>query len=113
MPDETCAVCLSRDGFNCTKAQYGSYDAYLFECEVCGRFVVSRTAIWDLLAPDHPRMTSMRRAVLSHHIRSLADTGREKEMWTTDRLDSFFERDPAFPHQRNKPPTSYASLEMR
>ena len=39
----------------------------------------------------------MKRAVLSHHIRLLADAGREKEMWTTARLDSFFERDPRLP----------------
>jgi len=97
MTEEVCAVCLSGDGFGSEKAQYGSYDAYLFECDVCGRFVVSRTAIYDLLAADLPRMTPMKRAALSHHIRLLADIGREKEMWTTDRLDSFFERDPRLP----------------
>ncbi len=97
MHHEACAVCLSRDGFASTKAQYGSYDAYIVECEVCGCFVVSRTAIWDLLSPENPRMTPMRRAVLSHHVRSLADNGHDKEMWTTDRLDSFFEGDPRLP----------------
>jgi nucleoside 2-deoxyribosyltransferase len=42
-------------------------------------------------------MDPMKRAVLAHHIRLQADAGREKEMWTTDRLDSFFASSPSLP----------------
>jgi hypothetical protein len=97
MTEEPCAVCLSRDGFSCRKAQYGSYDAYLFDCEVCGRFIVSRTAIWDTLAPDKPQMTPIKRALLTHHIRLLADAGADSEMWTTDRLERLLANDPRLP----------------
>lgn len=42
-------------------------------------------------------MTLMKRAVLSHHIRLLGEAGGESEMWTTDRLDRFFEKDRRLP----------------
>ncbi|QUT06001.1 hypothetical protein KFK14_00360 [Sphingobium phenoxybenzoativorans] len=83
-----CPVCLSADGYGCTVEPFGSRDARLFDCDVCGAFAVSRTALDDYLELRMPGMTRIKRAAISHKIRVNNDRLPEPWMLTTYELES-------------------------
>lgn len=94
--DVKCPVCLSLDEYRCIRTPF-LHDALLFNCEVCGKFAVSRTAIDDYLDLRMPGMTPMRRAALSHKIRQFTDNDERPSLWTTDNLSDFCEGDNVLP----------------
>jgi nucleoside 2-deoxyribosyltransferase len=59
----------------------------LYECEVCGRYDVSSTALQDGLDTQHDHLTAIQRAILSHRIREANDTRSEAPLLTTDELE--------------------------
>lgn len=82
-----CPVCLSADGYDCTTMPFGSREASLFDCEVCGKFAVSGTALDDHLDLRLPGMTKVKRAALSHQIKIEAGRGNQPRMLTTYDLE--------------------------
>jgi hypothetical protein len=78
-----CPVCLCQDGYQCVRLPYGNYDATLFDCDVCGKFAVSGTAIDDYLDNQMMKLTKVKRAALSHQIKSNAKLGHKPRMLTT------------------------------
>ena len=97
MTSSICAICLCRDGYTCVSGPFQSRDATEFECEVCGRYAVSRTALISTLDQNYHPMTFLRRALLSHRIRSANDAGRFPDMLMTDGIDTLFADDPQLP----------------
>jgi hypothetical protein len=97
MTSTTCAICLGRDGYACVSGPFENRDAAEFECDVCGYYTVSRTALISSLSETHPSMTFLRRAVLSHRVRTANDAGRILDMLITDSIDAFFADDPQLP----------------
>jgi hypothetical protein len=81
-----CPVCLSQDGYKCTSIPFGTRDATLFECEVCGKFAIARSALDDN-ALRLPNITMVRRAALSHRIRLQNERNLTPEMWTSYELE--------------------------
>ncbi len=80
MPTQTgCVICKSAMcvlvGSTSAKSRY--------ECEVCGRYDVSDTALETTLDTQHDQLTAMQRAILSHRVREAADAGRETPLLTT------------------------------
>lgn len=84
-----CPVCQSQDGFTCTVEPYGSRDAKLFRCEVCGVFAMSRSALEDHNDLRSAPLNRVKRAALSHQIRLSQSQNREPRMLTS----SDFQRD--------------------
>lgn len=84
----SCPICLSADGFGCTVEPFGTKDACLFRCRVCGTFAVSRTALDDYHDLRMPGMTRVKRAAISHQICSSAARAPEPWMLTTYELES-------------------------
>lgn len=68
MAPNNCPVCLSIDGYKCLSRKNGLRDATDFECEVCGKFAISGSAIDDG-ALRGTGWTKVRRAALSHSLR--------------------------------------------
>jgi hypothetical protein len=58
-------------------------DRTLFDCEVCGRYDVSGTALEDSLNSQNHDLTPIQRAVLSHRVRQANDAGRQPPLLTT------------------------------
>jgi hypothetical protein len=58
-----------------------------FDCQVCGRYDVSGSALASILSPDGHYLTPIQRAVLSHRVREANDAGREAPLLTTDQVD--------------------------
>jgi hypothetical protein len=83
-----CPVCLSTDGYSCSAGRFGTGDATLFDCDVCGRFALSRTVIDDYGQLRLPGMTKVKRASLSHQIRLANMQGQEPRIWTTYDLEA-------------------------
>lgn len=92
-----CVICLSRDGFDCEVSNAGGRDGSIYDCPVCGRFSASRNAIYENLAPENPRMTRVKRAVLSHQTRLQVDAGQTPEMLMTYDLEQFENSNPRLP----------------
>jgi len=83
-----CPVCLSQDGYKCLSHPFGTRDATFFDCEVCGKFAVSRTALVDFHELSLPGMTRVKRAAISHQIRLNTGRNSETKMFTTYDLES-------------------------
>lgn len=77
-----CPICTSP--FCEVKQQQG--DKTTFECAACGKFAVSGSALQSSLDVDNPALTSVKRAALSHRLRSATDNGQEPFL-TTYELD--------------------------
>lgn len=71
----SCPICLSRDGFLCNKWDTTTLDGDRFDCEVCGSFVFSRSA----LASSYEDFSTPLRAILSRRIRLQTDSARPKD----------------------------------
>ncbi|WP_156488780.1 MULTISPECIES: hypothetical protein [unclassified Erythrobacter] len=95
--DVKCPVCLSEDGFDCKSAPFGESDATLFDCAVCGKFAITRTAIDDNLDIRLPSLTKVRRAALSHKIRLDSERETKPRMWHSSDLRQFVEDGPNLP----------------
>jgi hypothetical protein len=78
-----CPVCASTDGYACTSEQYGSRDAKLFHCEVCGTFAVAGTVLDDTNGLRINGLNKVRRAALSHRLRVAQSPGREPRLLTS------------------------------
>lgn len=85
-----CPVCLSQDGFQCVAQPFGTRDATLFSCDVCGRFAITRSALDDE-GLRQPGWTKVRRAALSHNLRLSTDKPGEVRMLSTYDLEGFLE----------------------
>src|SRR5687767_11576930 len=57
-----------------------------FECEVCGPYSISGSALAGKLK-ENAELTPIQRAVLSHRIREANDSGRDPPLLTTDEID--------------------------
>lgn len=64
---QACPVCLSLDGFTVKGGRLEIWD-FWYDCEVCGRFMVTDEAA-DYLGADDARLTPVLRAAVSHWIR--------------------------------------------
>lgn len=84
----TCPVCLNQGQTNCSAWNEGK-DATTFQCDICGIFEVSGTALRSVLSSDNARTTRLKRAVLSHRIRRDNDAGSRPAMLMTDSLEAF------------------------
>ena len=91
-----CAICLSEDGFGCDVKRFGSYDAELYDCQVCGTFTASRTAIDESLTAVNSKITRVIRAILSHRTRLNAGDLKSK-MITTYVVDQLIQSDSRLP----------------
>lgn len=92
----TCPVCLSKDGYPCTKIPFPG-DASLFNCDVCGEFAVSGSALEDYSDLRLPDMPAARRAALSHRIRLFNSRESNPSLWTSDGLREFINSEPVLP----------------
>lgn len=91
-----CPVCLSRDGYNCTSEPFPN-DARLFNCDVCGQFAVTGSALDDSLNLRIPDITVMKRAALSHRIRIYTEQDSRPSLWTSDSIREFLARENLLP----------------
>lgn len=94
---DACPICLSTDGYECTVEPFGSRDASLFHCDVCGDFGVSRSALDDYEKLRMPGMVRVRRAAISHFIRLGNQRTSEPRMLTTHDLESLVREGPSLP----------------
>lgn len=97
-----CPVCRSLDGFDCKSAPFEGHDASLFDCSVCGRFAISRTALDDHLDTRIPNFTRVKRATLSHKIRLDNQRETKPRMWLSNDLREFVEDGPSLPTPANQ-----------
>lgn len=91
-----CPVCLSQDGFQCVAQPFGSRDATLFECDVCGRFAIAQSALDDQELRQ-AGWTKVRRAALSHNLRLSTDKSRDVRLLTTYDIDGFLSQAASLP----------------
>lgn len=73
----------------------GGKDASGFECDVCGKYKISGTALAGPLDPEKATLTPVQRAALSHRLKSTSREGAPL-MITTDWLKGFL-ADPSLP----------------
>lgn len=92
-----CAICLSRDGYDSEVTRYGSRDASIYDCPVCGRFAVSRNAIEESLRSTNTRMSRLLRAVLSHRNRLKNSSSGELDVLLTYDIEKLIEGSPSLP----------------
>lgn len=92
-----CIICLSRDGFDCSVGPFGSRDASLYECPVCGVFGASRNAIGESLNPENVNMGRVLRAALSHRIRTNMKDGCDPVLLMTHDIEQFVQSNPKLP----------------
>lgn len=64
-----CPICLSADRFPCEKWGGGRADGTRYDCDVCGAFMVTRSAEVGSLHRDSADFPLILRAVLSHRTR--------------------------------------------
>jgi hypothetical protein len=85
-------VCPACRGINWGACQRlpANFDRGTFECEMCGPFDVSGTAMAKLMAPED-RLSAIQRAALPHRIRSSDDAGGIRPFIRTDWLDKFLD----------------------
>jgi len=87
MTHNNCAVCLSSDSFECEAISNGLGDRVRYNCEVCGCFLVSRSALSGSLSGGYEGLGLSLRASLSHQIRLNYETLSNSEelfLLTTD-----------------------------
>lgn len=68
MAEVTCPICESENSIICTKIPT-SRDSEGFNCQLCGTFEISRTALRNHFRGYETQFTLMQKAALSHHIR--------------------------------------------
>ncbi len=81
-----CPICLSPNGSGCVSWNEGK-DATSFRCDICGEFEASGTALRSYLQPDYPNWSPVKRAAISHTIRSANDAGGRPPMLMTDWIE--------------------------
>lgn len=64
-----CPICLSADQYPCKEWQAGSGDGTRYDCDVCGSFIVSRSAAKGSLHRESDNFPLLLRAVLSYRTR--------------------------------------------
>lgn len=69
----TCPVCLGSSGVQCTEFATPR-DSTGFECQACGRFEISRTALVTYFDSRRGTLSALQRATLSHRL-STVDRG--------------------------------------
>lgn len=70
MSDVTCPICQNHDGYECKASRNsGGFDAAFYDCEVCGKFGITRTALEDDLIDDESQFSLPYRAAISHYIK--------------------------------------------
>lgn len=76
-----CPICLSRYGASCT--QFDTYrNSSGFDCTVCGRYELSGSVYAGQLDPERQNnISSLKRAALSHHLRTARTAGMVKSDW--------------------------------
>lgn len=79
-----CPICLSYDGYSCTAERFGSRDATLFRCDVCGVFAIAGSALTDQCQLRVPPPNKAKRAALSHQLRINQDAIDDVFILTTD-----------------------------
>lgn len=84
----TCPVCLSEHTANRPHLQIQG-DRYSFDCEICGRFDLSKSLYAGPLDPERPPPTPLQRAALSHWIRRSAQENQTPPFLTTDAYERF------------------------
>ena len=82
----TCPVC--QGAFGRCREHSTPRDASAFDCDGCGAFEISRTALVTWFEPDRHRLTALQRAALSHALRT-ASRGTSPLMITTDWMERF------------------------
>jgi hypothetical protein len=92
-----CPICKSNDGYGCTVEKFGTKDASLFRCAVCGDFAISRSALDGDTQLRLPDMTKVQRAALSHLIRTANSRNLAPQMLGTYDLEAFIEDGPHLP----------------
>lgn len=92
--DNRCAICECKDGAVCRTYSPGGRDALGFDCEACGQYEVSRTALVNWFGRTS-RLNARQSAALAYAVHS-ADRSRERPMLTTDWLERFV-RDASLP----------------
>jgi len=98
MPESTsCPVCLSADGYLCSAERYGDRDATLFNCQVCGRYAVTRTVLDDHDGLRINGLNKAKRAALSHQLRLSQMAKRDLRMLTSYDFDEAALRDLVLP----------------
>jgi hypothetical protein len=82
-----CPVCLGANGVQCV--EYGTpRDSSGFECQACGGFEISRSAIVTYFDARRSSLTALQRAALSHRL-STAQRAGGGLMITTDWVERF------------------------
>lgn len=87
---DKCPVCFNAGGGTCKRKDAPYNDYSIFNCDVCGRFKISRMALVDLGPPEKPTLAPIERAALSHRLRT-AQGESEPPLITTDWLNRFRE----------------------
>lgn len=82
-----CPVCLGANGVQCVEFRTPR-DSSGFECQACGRFEISRSAIVTYFDARRSSLTALQRAVLSHRLSTAQRTGSGL-MITTDWMERF------------------------
>jgi len=93
----TCPICLSADGFPCEEGGRTGLDGTRYDCEVCGSFILSRSAS---LSSEREDLTKVMRAVLSHRVRLMTDSlGNfdDVPVIQSDTVRRLIEEDPRLP----------------
>jgi nucleoside 2-deoxyribosyltransferase len=83
-----CPACRGINDGNCRELP-SDFDGGAFDCDMCGSFKVSGTALTQLTTFE--ALSSMQRAALSHLIRSSKDLGSEPPFIDSDWLKRFLE----------------------
>ena len=90
MTNVQCPICQGKWGGTCTQ-HGGSFDGKAFNCEVCGAFRVSGSALDDYLLRTSRKLTDKVRTSLSHFVRINQKVGVASPFITTDWLDHFID----------------------
>lgn len=83
----TCPVCLSANGVQCFEFATPR-DSAGFECQACGRFGISRSALVTYFDSRNGTLSALQRAALLHRL-SAAHRGSSGLMITTDWMERF------------------------
>lgn len=78
MPQSTrCPICLNSDGGPCYEFSTAGRDSSGFDCAVCGKYEISRTALAGPLDSRHATLTPVQRAALSYRLRTAINEGAD------------------------------------
>lgn len=86
-PGVACPVCLGANGVQCVEYRTPR-DSSGFECQACGRFEISQSAIVTYFDARRGTLTALNRAALSHRLSTAPRTGSGL-MITTDWMKRF------------------------